>query len=486
MASSEVEVRGLLRELVQRRNVRALCRVLFGVMLTRGQERIVRAIAFREHQRLAISAYTQYGKTWAVAVGLCLLLVLHRDPIEVQVISATKSQAERLRQYLAGVITACPLLAEDLQLDARGVDRIRKEVSKDRLTFRTGHAIGIQTAHGNADRLMGIGGDVIVKDEAGLFSPEADAKINRMIGGRSKTGTIIEIGNPWSQLTAFYKSWVDPAYHKIKVDWQQGVQEGRITREFVEEQRRRLPPVVFTVLYDSDFPEDTPDALLKWAWIQAAITRHQDAPLTEGTTEWGQDVAEGGTDMNVHIQVLKQPGRCTVTHIEDWHQADTTKTASRVASLVRPEWPGRVDSIGVGKGVCDRLRELGIAATAYKSSHAPRQDRFKNRKAEDYWALRDLLEKGADPDSDEWVSFPDHPGLLADLLRVKYELRNGKIIIYHEGEDAPKTGHGTGSPDYSDALVMAITGAGAPPPRVVREGEKRAPRNYTPGEFYGL
>src|SRR5688500_17768562 len=121
-----------LQGLVRARDVRTLCRVLFGVTLTKRQAVSVRRVAFLEQRRLIISAHTRYGKTRAVALGICLLILLDDRPLKIRLVGPTALQADILRRYIAEHIIACPLLQELLDTGAEGADLLKKEVSKRR------------------------------------------------------------------------------------------------------------------------------------------------------------------------------------------------------------------------------------------------------------------------------------------------------------------------------------------------------------------
>ena len=64
----------------------------FGFELTLGQIEIVRKIAFREHKRISVSAYTRYGKTICVALGISLIIKFNKN-IRIAFIGPKQEQA---------------------------------------------------------------------------------------------------------------------------------------------------------------------------------------------------------------------------------------------------------------------------------------------------------------------------------------------------------------------------------------------------------
>jgi hypothetical protein len=108
-----------------------------------------------------------------------------------------------------------------------------------------------------------------------------------------------------------------------------------------------------------------------------------------------------------------------------------------------------VDDIGVGGGVTDRLRELGVKVTGVNVSSRPRDPkRFLNLRAELYWDLRDAFEEGRLS-----IEIGDND-LLAELAATRYELTSsGRIKI--EPKEAIRTRLGR-SPDRADAVMLTM------------------------------
>jgi len=85
----------------------------------------------------------------------------------------------------------------------------------------------------------------------------------------------------------------------------------------------------------------------------------------QGSVEIGVDVARFGNDRSVIC--VRQGER--VLSLEAFGRQDTMATVGRVVAVVEryaPEEVGavRVDVIGIGAGVVDRLRELGVAGVS--------------------------------------------------------------------------------------------------------------------------
>lgn len=421
----------------------------FGFDLTPGQVHIVGNVIDPEVTRLIVLAVTQYGKTQAVSIGLLTALLRSKKKTRVLFIAPTTDQTNIIRKYLAEIIASTPELAAMVAKSGRRRPQdLAKETSRKRLTFTNGWEFLTLTAHAAGEKagqqLMGHGGDIIVCDEACLIEDEVyRMRISRMLGNNPKAKLIILV-NPWHRRNFAFRAWRNPKFTKIKIGWRQAVAEGRVTREFVDDQKKELSPYEFTVLYESDFAEDAEDTLIRWEWIQQALKRKVQFTGAPRTV-WGLDVAEKGADKTILTQALTDGVHFQIQrqlHIPD---RDTMPTANTVAKLVSKTDQLNVDSIGVGAGVCSRLHELGYNTVGIRVSMAPTSeaDRYLNQKAQRYWRLRRLFEEGL-------ISIPNEPHLIEQLSQMRYELTAaGKIKIVDPGK----------SPDYADSLMLAIPDA---------------------------
>lgn len=161
----------------------------------------------------------------------------------------------------------------------------------------------------------------------------------------------------------------------------------------------------------------------------------------------GVDVARYGDDESV-IGIRRGP----VGRVHKALQgADTMTTTGEVVTAHRDEKPSgiQVDGDGLGAGVVDRLRELGIGVTEIHGGTPARDtERFKNLKAELYWGLRERLIAG-DIDLD-----PQDFELLAQLTSCTYKINSsGQIEITPKDEMKRQ---GLKSPDRAEALIYAF------------------------------
>jgi len=445
-----------IQEVFKNKDAGFLCKYFFNANLTDGQKEIVQTIAFQTHRRVCINAMTRYGKSQSVAWGVSLLILLNPD-LKIALIGPTRDQTAIIRNYVAEIIVASPIF-EGLLETSKGSDvsRLRKEASRKRYTFANGCELRILSAHGEAEGLMGFGADVVVIDEACLISNEAYAKILRMLGDNAEKSVLIELANPWDSATRYYEHYISPRFKTIHIGWERALGEGRITQEFVDEMRHELTPIEFTVLYDSQFPEQAIDSLFKLA----DVTRAQEQNFDDGEIRIiSCDPADKGLDHTVIMYgTVSKDDQFTLIDIYHEPISDNMKIAGRIIDWANEKRVHRIniDCIGVGIGVLSRVKEVlggsGIRITACHYGEAPAtvnnilnsptltKKRFINKKAENYFRLRTLFEESK-------IQIPRHHKLVKELLAMKWELTSsGKIKII----DPDK------SPDYADALVYMV------------------------------
>lgn len=190
-------------------------------------------------------------------------------------------------------------------------------------------------------------------------------------------------------------------------------------------------------------------ALFPFSWIERAMSADFDVL---GAPVAGFDVA-GSRDGDESVVALAygpdEAGRCAVTFAGRWKETDTMVSKGRALALAREAGAtvARVDCIGLGKGVHDALAS-DFPTEEYRASSRPADPtRFVNRKAEDLWRVRELLEKGQ-------LRLPALQDLKAQLLGMRYSINAaGKVQAVDPAD----------SPDLVDALTIALAGHGGAP-----------------------
>lgn len=205
---------------------------------------------------------------------------------------------------------------------------------------------------------------------------------------------------------------------------------------------------VYNVRVLGEFPESSDDVVIPITWIEKAFKRDMESP--NGQKIAGLDVARFGNDKNA--LVIRQGPK--IIHVEGWFGMDLMQTCGKVVDLYKEKKAFDyvcVDMIGLGAGVGDRLKELGIPvvevnvaeSTAYK-------ERFVKLRDELWWDSREFFRENrasfANPEDVEVKK------LIGELASVRYSFTSaGKIKIESKGDMKKR---GLQSPNYADAFNL--------------------------------
>ncbi len=253
-------------------------------------------------------------------------------------------------------------------------------------------------------------------------------------------------------------------WHTRHITLAEAVAAGRISTVWAEQRAIQWGPT--SAMYANrvlgEFHAGEEDAVIPLSWVEAAVDRWlawDDAgrPDLPGRRLIGVDVARGGGDSTV---LAHRRGGC-VTHLQVHHAEDTMRTTARVQVALEQGVTAVVDSIGVGAGVVDRLRELHESVLPYTGSAKTsartrgREHGFVNVRAAAWWRLRELLDPSFEPE----VMLPADDLLLADLTAPTWTEQSGippRIKLETKEDLVARLGR---SPDRGDAVVMAFWAA---------------------------
>lgn len=205
----------------------------------------------------------------------------------------------------------------------------------------------------------------------------------------------------------------------------------------------------------AQFPLTSVDSLFSTAEIETGRSNVIEPSKTPFRV-LGVDVARYGADRTVAM--LNTEGHIEVVGV--YTTMDTMEVAARVHKLAveLDADQVRVDGVGVGGGVVDRLIALANAAeTPYvvveMTAGARAPDRTLHRNARAYWydSLKHQLRNGM-IDLPVDVKGSDSAQLVQEMTGIRYSYPNGVMQIEAK-EDIRK--RGDKSPDFVDALVMA-------------------------------
>lgn len=410
----------------------------------------------RQFARNQVIAPTQYGKSTIVAMALLLRSQTFAEDWAIVTGEMPKSMII-MGKVIHHLFDDAGLLAK-LELEpGQALDRLRRERTKEHLTWKGGGSIRTFTADArNRQRvkaaLAGFGSPNIVEDESGLLSNDIQAMIMRMLGGH-RDNFILKIGNPWNgNPNHFYKTWHQNNYNRIFIDYKVGLAEGRYSKEFIEEMRD-LP--FFDILYECKFPMET--AILEGGYRKLLTTQeieqatHPDPHVNiiqaaTGKSRLGVDVGRGG---NYTSYCLRYDNIAKI--IERNRDPDLMAQVARVKQFIEtynisPEMIF-IDDVGVGGGVTDRLREYGINVTGIREgAKATDPNRYANLRAEIFWEAAQWVKAGGQLVKDDgWMQ----------MSLINYKEDSASRLKMEPKGDLLK--RGIESPDDADAFSLTFS-----------------------------
>jgi phage terminase large subunit len=267
-------------------------------------------------------------------------------------------------------------------------------------------------------------------------------------------------GNPTRTSGYFYD-----AFHSMRKWWKtrtvKCTDSTQATDKYVQQMADKWgsDSNVFAVRVLGEFPKDDSDAIIPRNLIESAVGRDIAGSHTDRVV-WGLDVARFGSDKTA---LCKRKGRVITGPIEKW----TGKDTMQVAGLVKAQYdkvvdfpaerPSEimVDSIGIGAGVVDRLREMGLPARGVNVAESASVDMLYSRLRDELWfKARDFFDG---KDVSMWKDPATGEGdleLIEQLAAVKYSYTSlGKLKA--ESKDEMKK-RGVQSPDVADAFCLTL------------------------------
>lgn len=211
----------------------------------------------------------------------------------------------------------------------------------------------------------------------------------------------------------------------------------------------------FEWLFDQEYPATAAMAFksptqnplispLRVAMAVNSILRSDNAPLIIGCDPAGD--GEGGKD---RTSIAFRRGRLCL-RIEYHEKLDTMQIAGLLAEYWRDMGPDAmfIDKGGLGAGVVDRLRELGIPVVGVMFGAAsPQPDLYVNHRAYMWHLMKEWL-------ADQPCRIPNNAALISDLSGPQPKPHSSGRKLLESKEDMAK--RGVRSPDGGDALALTF------------------------------
>lgn len=405
------------------------------------------------HRFCVLVTHRQMGKTVCAINHLIKMALMNNKPdgryfyIAPFLKQAKMIAWDYLRKYTA------PYLNVNIGTEEQPhyICALRINEAETTITLPNGSFIRICGAD-NPDALRGTYADGVVLDEYGDIKPNVYNEIIRPML-LSRHGWVLFFGTPKGQNQFFEIYRYAVAQHAQDPDglWWAGMyradETGVIAKDELEKIKETTPENTYRQEYLCDFTAAAEDALFPQDILDLAA--HNNLPYTGGERVAALDVARYGAD-NTVLKVFEYAGPLKWKEVvtEEWNGKDTMYTVGRVVDAARTHKFNRlvVDGDGVGGGVVDRLKEQSKFKVIEFRGGAAASDpaRFVNKRAEAYYSLRELMEKG-------YLQISDR-ATLTELATVTYSFNSaGQVKLFSKEELKKKTGS---SPDHADAAMM--------------------------------
>jgi hypothetical protein len=333
--------------------------------------------------------------------------------------------------------------------------RDQVEVFADRIELKASPENSFMSARtSSAERpeaLAGVHSDhvLLVCDEASAIpEPVFEAASGSMSGF---TATTILISNPTRNTGLFFKT-----HHQLSAQWFRlhvsCLESKLVSPDFVKQIADTYGETssAYYVRVLGDFAPREDDVLIPAELVDAAMNRDVVLDTAEPLT-YGLDVARFGDDRTV---LIKRQG-AVVIEAKVWSGQDLMQSVGRVMAEAAIDKPAEicVDSIGLGAGVADRLREQGLNVRDVNVSEVSALNPTAAKLRDELWlTVKDWLGKRA-------CRLPRSEELRGELVGPTYTfLSNGKIKVESKADMKRR---GLRSPDIADALCLSFAGQAA-------------------------
>lgn len=323
-----------------------------------------------------------------------------------------------------------------------------------------GFVAGIDATEESATKAQGFHAEhllIILEETPGIPLPVINAFFNTCV---SPHNLILALGNPDNQMDNLHKFCLLDNVDYIRIsayDHPNIVLDnpnfiaGACSRESIERIKNRYGaehPLSMSRTRGIS-PRQSVDSLIQLSWILGANEKHKQVITPTGAKALGVDVANsiGGDKASLAFGIGN-----TCVYVKDFQCPDANQLGKRdVAAIIKEEnikpMMVGVDSVGVGAGTVNALKEVGINVCSLAGGNKPiysdGEEKFNNLRSQMYWQLREDLRNGL-------ICLPADNELYADLTTPKWVTRNGYIIVETKEEIKKRLGH---SPNKGDSVV---------------------------------
>jgi len=416
---------------------------IIGAKPTREQAAILNAIASKEH--VSVRSGHGIGKSTSLA-WLILWFICTRPEARIPCTAPTSKQ---LYDILWAEITKWHQRMNYAYHRNITVTSSRVQLRGDR---QGSFAVAKVARKEQPEALSGIHADnvlYVIEEASGVD----DAIFEVVEGSLTKKGNLcIMAGNPIRRTGYFFDSfhgdremWDPHHFSSVDSELVDAEYPARMAKKYGRDSN------IYKVRVLGEFATFDADQVIDLEWLEMAAQREVE-PLDVAEI-WGLDVARFGNDESALakrkgnvLREIKTMSKRDLMYLVGWVMNEWNETDP----YERPE-KVMVDIIGLGAGVGDRLRELGLPVVDVNVAMSPmNRSEYVLLRDELWFQYRDWLK-------DDEPSIPDEPKLIGQSSGIKYTFRStGQKKV--EGKDDMKK-RGLESPDCADAVCLTFYSA---------------------------
>lgn len=280
-----------------------------------------------------------------------------------------------------------------------------------------------------------------------------------------------------------------PGWYRLTVSGEDEPSRTRVGETFINQIAARYGSESngYRIRVQGLFPRMDDDAVIPHYLVEDAMARKVD-PYIDAPVVWGLDPARMGNDRTA---LSMRKGNVKLGPTLWWAKQDTMQTVGRIvrfyeqAPLEYRPTEIIIDSIGMGAPIYDRLREVGLPATACDiQGNASEQEGFLRLYSEMWWRCRQWFESG-DSRLDETPRIKDlyganvgqHIDFIRELTTPRYSIQsNGKIAVEYK-EKVKERVQEKQSPDLAESFVLTFLSTRG---RAGRTGKRLPYRSLNP------
>jgi len=414
------------------------------------QQEVLQAVADGK-TRLSVRSGHGVGKS-ATLSWLMVWYMTTRFPVKVVVTAPTQGQLfDAVFAEVKGTIEKLPAPIKRLFQVKSDKIQHKKRPDESFISART-------SSKDRPEAMAGVHSEnvMLVADEASGIPEEV---FEAASGSMSTKGALtILTGNPTRVAGLFYET-----HNALAGQWWTRkvscYESPLVTPDFIEERKAQYgeDSNQYRIRVLGEFPTANEDSVIPRYLVDDAINRQVQG---YGGIVWGLDVARMGNDKSA---LAKRQTNLLLEPVKFWKDKDLMELVGAVKaeydSTPTDQQPGEilVDAIGLGAGVADRLREMGLPATSINVGESPPIKGQHVRLKDQLWF-----------EAREWFhrrecSIPDQPELVEELTvpALKYQ-SNGKSRVESKDEIKRRGAfRDRRSPDLADAFILTFAGMAA-------------------------